>query len=80
MKTLDSYRDVVDELHAQLRGQPLSDWVRDMRDPDREGGRVPWRAIRDELRDETGITVSDMALLRWFPDPDPEDDDPGEAA
>ena len=73
MKPIDSYKEALDALHAEMRGQPLSDWVRDMRDPDIDGGRVSWRSIRDALRVNTGIVLSDMALLRWYPDSDSDD-------
>ena len=56
---------VVDRLFAELHGQPLSDWVADMRD---QG--ASWRFIEKELYAKTGgsIDVSHITLMAWHRD------------
>lgn len=65
-REIDCYRDAIDELHGQLTGETLIDWIADQRDPTVGDGVVAWRTIRDRLRDRTNIKLPDVTLIRWF--------------
>jgi hypothetical protein len=60
-------QQVIDRLFAELYGQPLGDWVRDLR----EQG-TPWRRIEKELFAKTNgaVDVSHATLVTWYGDVD----------
>lgn len=51
------------EARFQQRGQNFADYIAEQRT-----ARVSWRAIARDIREQTGVSVSNEMLRRWFND------------
>lgn len=60
-------REVAERLFAEVKGQPLGDWIAGQR-----AAGKSWRAIARDLDNEIGVDLTDVTLINWYGDSDRE--------